>query len=382
MPASDSAAFPHVPAHGEGRLLAFSFPVTWSFLGDYPTAPKGEPKQDWSRTQFVAVAAEPVKPISQPRRFTPPESAIGSDALDSQTDQWEMVIPRMSRPAERSPAAPAAKPSGQLKVSAGPVPAPKNPAPPAQSSAAQSSEVQASATTLRSDAVQPLREAASIRAPEFTLEGSSAPRNSHVPAFIGLSALIVLLIGGTLLFTPATPVSGNADSASVAAGSVLPVGLAGWMTSQPWPRRVSILRGSLNLTDFRMEFEGRIGIKALGWVFRAKDFQNLYAMKLEILKPGLEPVVALKRFAVIDGQDQPLSQILLPTKDRRDTTYRIRVEALGNQFTTWVQDRKIDQWTDDRLRTGGVGLFGEGEERSDITKDIAVFPLVRKQAKQ
>ena len=68
----------------------------------------------------------------------------------------------------------------------------------------------------------------------------------------------------------------------------LPVGLAGWMTSQGSPRKVSILRGSLNLTDFRMEFEGRIGIKALGWIFRAKDLQNFYAMKLEIVRsPGV-----------------------------------------------------------------------------------------------
>jgi hypothetical protein len=370
MPASDSAAFPHVPAHGEGRMLTFSFPVTWSFLGDSPASPKAEPKPDRGRTQFVAVAAEQVKSIPQPRRFAPPEPMVGSEALDNQADQWEMVIPRMKRPAERAPAVP----SGPLKVSAGPVPALRSPA----------LQAHASATTFPSDAAEPtaLREEASVRTPEFTFDGASASGNSHVPAFIGLSALIALLIGGTLLFTPTTPAAGSPASSSVEVGSALPVGLAGWMTSQAWPRRVSILRGSLNLTDFRMEFEGRIGTKALGWVFRAKDFQNFYVMKLEIVKPGLEPVVALKRFAVIDGQDQPLSQILLPVGDRRDTTYRIRLEALGNQFTTWIQDRKIDQWVDDRLRSGGVGLYGEGEERSDITKDIAVFPLIRKQAKQ
>jgi hypothetical protein len=345
-------------------MVTFSFPVTWSFLGDYPTTPKAEPKPDRGRTQVVAVAAEPVKPITPPRRFVPPEPAIGPDALNNQADQWEMVIPRMNRPVERAPEVKGAKSSGQLKMSLGPVAAPKSRGPLAPVSA------------FSAEAAEP------VRAPAFTLEGSSAPRNSHVPAFIGISALIALLIGGTLLFTPATPASGSPASSSIEAGSALPVGLAGWMTSQPWPRRVSILRGSLNLTDFRMEFEGLIGTKALGWIFRAKDFQNFYAMKLEILKPGLEPVVALKRFAVIDGQDQPLSQILLPTVDRRGSTYRIRLEALGNQFTTWVQDRKIDQWTDDRLRSGGVGLLGEGEERSEISKDIAVYPLIRKQAKQ
>ena len=57
-------------------------------------------------------------------------------------------------------------------------------------------------------------------------------------------------------------------------------------------REISILRPSLNLTDYRIEFQAQIESKAIGWVFRAKDRKNFYVAKLEIVKPGLEPTVA------------------------------------------------------------------------------------------
>ena len=45
--------------------------------------------------------------------------------------------------------------------------------------------------------------------------------------------------------------------------------------------------------------QGQIETKAIGWVFRAADPKNYYVAKIEIVKPGLEPTVALVRFAVI-----------------------------------------------------------------------------------
>jgi hypothetical protein len=162
----------------------------------------------------------------------------------------------------------------------------------------------------------------------------------------------------------------------------LPAGEAGWITdwgSDPGVRRtrqISILRSSQTLTDYRIEMTGQIESKAIGWVFRAQDPKNFYVTKLEIVKPGLEPTVALVRFAIINGEEQAHAQLPLPMKVRLDTMYKIRFDALGNHFTTYVQDQKIDDWTDDHIRTGGVGFYRERGEDATLKGGMNVVPLI------
>ena len=55
--------------------------------------------------------------------------------------------------------------------------------------------------------------------------------------------------------------------------------------------------------------------------------------------------------------------------------YKIRFEAVGDHFTTWLQDRKVDEWTDARLKTGGAGVYSEGIEQSTLHGDFRVTPL-------
>jgi hypothetical protein len=52
---------------------------------------------------------------------------------------------------------------------------------------------------------------------------------------------------------------------------------------------------------------------------------------------------------------------------------------VGDKFTVYVQDRQIDQWTDARLKMGGVGLYNERGERMSLKGGVNVIPLtVRK----
>jgi len=110
-------------------------------------------------------------------------------------------------------------------------------------------------------------------------------------------------------------------------GSALPSGDAGWIAD--WgaeqgvrrSRQISILRSSQTLTDYRIEMQGQIDTKAIGWIFRAADPKHYYVTKLEIVKPGLEPTIALVRFAIIDGEEQVHAQLPLPMKFRRDTLF-------------------------------------------------------------
>jgi hypothetical protein len=124
--------------------------------------------------------------------------------------------------------------------------------------------------------------------------------------------------------------------------------------------------------------QGQIETKAIGWVFRAADPKNFYVTKLEIVKPGLEPTIALVRFAIIDGEEQAHAQLPLPMKVRRDTLFKIRLDAIGNHFTTYVQDEKVDDWTDDRVKTGGVGLYSERGEVATLKGSMSIVPLVIK----
>jgi len=203
----------------------------------------------------------------------------------------------------------------------------------------------------------------------------------------GVAAVALLAIGGAIFFATK---SGRDKAASPAphasqAGTALPASEAGWITDfAPDPpggarrRQVSVLRGSLLLNNYRLELQGQIENKALGWVLRARDPRNFYVMKLEIVRPGPDPAVDLVRFAVVNGEEQPRTQIPLSMTVRLDTWYKVRVEAFGDHFTTWIQDQKVDEWTDVKIIAGGVGLYSERGERASLKGGVSVAPLTLK----
>jgi hypothetical protein len=203
-------------------------------------------------------------------------------------------------------------------------------------------------------------------------------------AKIGIAVVLVAGLGGLIAFSSksggAAPTSNH--TGTVVAGTALPSGEAGWITdwgADPGVRRsrqISILRSTQTLTDYRIEMQGQIETKAIGWIFRAADPKNFYVTKLEIVKPGLEPTVALVRFAVVNGEEGAHTQLPLPMKVRRDTMYKIRMDAMGSHFTTYVQDELLDDWTDDRVKTGGVGLYSERGEVATLKGGLSVVPLV------
>lgn len=239
---------------------------------------------------------------------------------------------------------------------------------------------------------QPMAILSPDNGPDLGLPSLSMPASggvwSRLPAAGKIAAAAVLVLVAASLIGLVMKGSGTAASTGphiVEAGPALPAAASGWITD--WgaesgvrrQRQISVLRPSLNLTDYRMEFQAQIESKAIGWVFRAMDSKNFYVSKLEIVKPGLKPAVALVRFAVINGEEQPRSQLPLTMAVRLDTMYKIRSQVAGDHFTTWVQDQKVDDWTDDRIKTGGVGLYNERGEQASLKGGVSVVPLVIKQ---
>lgn len=121
---------------------------------------------------------------------------------------------------------------------------------------------------------------------------------------------------------------------------------------------------SLGMSDYDLEFLGRIEKKALNWVVRAQDANNYYAFKLVITRPGPLPSLALVRYAVLHGKEGPRTQVPVPLVVRNDTLFRIRTIVRGSSFTTMVQGVVVDTWSDDRLSRGGIGFFSSKGEQS------------------
>jgi hypothetical protein len=129
------------------------------------------------------------------------------------------------------------------------------------------------------------------------------------------------------------------------------------------PRALAIFRPSMDMADYAFEFLGKVDQHAIGWVFRAIDANNYYAMKLVDKTGGVIPQMALVHYAVIDGREGPKKEVPLPLTVYKDTLFRIRMDIQGPHFSVQVQGQVVDYWNDGRLKTGGVGFFsGRGDE--------------------
>jgi hypothetical protein len=219
-----------------------------------------------------------------------------------------------------------------------------------------------------------------IKLPELQLSSSvSSGLSRTVKASAGLIAVLALAAG---FFFVKSNGGSTANAPIVDAGPPLPNAPDDWLQNfspdAKRQRRVSLLRASGDLADYRVEFESAIQSKAAGWVYRAKDPQNFYVSKLEIQKAGTEPAVVAAHYAVINGEELAHTRVPLPRGVGADAAYKIRFQAVGNHFTTWVQDQKVDDWTDDRIKAGGTGLYSEDGERAALRSNFKVVPLMRK----
>jgi hypothetical protein len=115
-----------------------------------------------------------------------------------------------------------------------------------------------------------------------------------------------------------------------------------------------------------LDFQAQIEQRAIGWAFRARDFQNYYAAKIVLSRPAPFPVTEIVRYAVLNGKEQPKVQLPLPMQLQRGTLYRVNVKIAGSQFVTMVNGAIVDTWEDSRIKSGGVGFFTDKGEVASI----------------
>ena len=145
-----------------------------------------------------------------------------------------------------------------------------------------------------------------------------------------------------------------ANSAADGSGPSIMLGEGGWV--QGWGgdpngshagRQITIYRPSLKLSDYRIEFQGEIDSKSIGWVFRATDPYNYYAMKLAIVTPGLSPKMALIKYMVVKGRETQVGRVPLDmaVADRIRCSMSAWTSAARSSAPTY----KASRWTSGRM---------------------------------
>jgi hypothetical protein len=293
-----------------GTPIPFRFEVTWSSL-TRPLRP----------TPLDLVALGP----------GPPDSGSVASALshaapgEAEPREWEMVLPRMRRPMTLAPAEP------------------REPEP-------------------------------TVAAPQFM-----TPTESTHPRWLTpVAGVALLFMLGSASYLWLRQESSASQESTVVSGTEM--GGSGWMTE--WAsdsagsargRQITLYRPSVGMSDYNLEFLGRIERRSLGWVFRAADSNNYYVAKLEADSPTAS-TLNVTRFPVIRGFEGLHIQRTLTLSPGDSEMLRVRLEARGPRFTVYVQNQLVEDWEDDRLKSGGLGFLTEREESGQIGSIQISFP--------
>ena len=210
----------------------------------------------------------------------------------------------------------------------------------------------------------------SLEAPGFRMAANGASRKWGMLVVVGLLATFALAAAGLI--------GRGSSSPDVSPTVTMEMGEVGWVAEwvsdamgSALGRQLSLYRPSIGMSDYRLEFTGRIDRKSLGWVFRAADTRNYYVGKVHVSKPSGR--LAVTRFAVVRGVEGPPTRITLPLLPGTGAL-KVRLDAKRSRFTIYVQNEVVDDWQDDRLTTGGVGFLNERAERGQVESVQISFP--------
>lgn len=202
-----------------------------------------------------------------------------------------------------------------------------------------------------------------VTAPDFSLaaRGNAWSRLPWAVRAASLAA-IALACGLTAwkvgLQSPAPAAKASPQATASGVLRAVSMGAGGWITKEvsgvgaASQRAISLYRPSMELTDYSIEFTGRIEQGGLGWVARLKDTGNYYAMRLERNGSSLD----LVRWTAIDGADA--GRVRAPAGPAPDLL-RVRLDVRGPRLVTSLGGREVDSFVDHRLQAGGFGFFNE-----------------------
>jgi hypothetical protein len=303
------------------RPVSFRFPVTWEFV-----ARRVQPIR---RKNETALAAPKVREITQTL------SSVEAGP------QWEMVVPKMARPAT-----PKALP-----------------------------EV-APAASNRKESTQPVEK--ETTPPEFNFVRDPL----WVRAWSRLSVVARVTLAGSVLVVGAGAWMWWSRQEAAATSSVSPPAIlgGGWTRQRVYYgagsneiRRLVLYREAQNEADYRLQFKWSADAKGIAWVFRVRDTGNYYAARLTLYRDDRLPTLKAEHFAVVAGIERE-KRYKLTTLSESQARVTVLMEASGPAFTLSVDGHPVDYWTDARFASGGVGFMEARNEQLNIDSVRITFP--------
>jgi hypothetical protein len=251
-----------------------------------------------------------------------PAAVISGDASSAATAQWEMVIPKMTRPpgrpvVERLPAPP----------------------PPAAAISAPAANETVSARYVPPSLLQ------------------VAPDQKFVERYwrqLSLGAVALLALGFLLW--------GNSGSG---ASTYKPSAEWSHRYTSPPGRLLSLYEPSRGESDYSVEFGWAPDAKGAGLVLRVRDENNYYATRLVLHQPAPNLQLAEEHFTVAGGIEGTHSRKIISLANQTGPL-QIQMDAIGSAFTLSVQGHPVDYWNDTQINSGALGFFDESGERPEV----------------
>jgi hypothetical protein len=363
-----------------------------------PPSTPSQPKAQAGPTTPSKIEVQP-KPPAADKAAKPPQVSKTAQSGESKKPAVEV---KSKQPAPAIPAAPAAQSPAQPKQATKPV----NPEQPDQAAPADATgksapaapktqpfptkKPETAAATSSPTKEEPAQKAPVAKGQSISKAAPAPSTDNTVPNFgavvntsmfgsmkvkIGIAALAAVIgIGAYFVYAGKSgKPSASPTKSTDGVGMSIMVGEGGWV--EGWAgdpiglhtgRQITIYRPSLKLSDYRFDFQGQIDTKSLGWIFRAADPENYYAMKLELVSPELPLTVVLYKYMVLKGRQVQVGRVPIELPVKNDTVFSVRLDVRGPKFSAYVQGQPVDVWTDDQLRTGGVGFLNERNERGKV----------------
>jgi len=354
------------PAQGSGetglieRAVPFRFTVTWTFVSEAFETPKAAVAPLNDRMRGVITA--PVDALPEPQTVLFKGSTNGDEPvlhdqknpLPNPSVQWEMVVPKMVRAVRK---------------------------------ATRASEISAPSSHSRPVFHQPSESPRRLGSEDLRAQPPAIALNTaaeHIPNFCSssppflsrsrqTSLFIKLLLAATALAGLAVPVWRHFRSAPAAPEIQTTPRAGGWtrqLVTRVDPgfnraRELIVYRPSLKATDCRFEFNWRVDGPGVGWVFRAKDTANYYAMRIKVLRPGPSPTISVEHFTVYRGTEGAHAEKVLVVSISGPVLH-IRTDLAGPSFALYIGGTAVEYWTDTRLTSGGLGFFEEWRQGADV----------------
>jgi len=135
--------------------------------------------------------------------------------------------------------------------------------------------------------------------------------------------------------------------------------------TSPPGRLLSLYEPSRGEADYSTEFAWLPDAKGAGLVLRVRDENNYYATRLTLQQPAPNLELAEERFSVLGGVEGTHSRKVISLGNQK-APVQIQMDAIGSAFTLSVQGHPVDYWNDTQLNSGALGFFDETGDRPEV----------------